>query len=187
MTITLRHRRRPLAAPSFSRLHPASVRASKLARASSKKRDTQCELALARAFVEAGVKPSPYAKWCHLPGKPDFVFPSPRTVVFCDGDFWHGRGLRERLHKVSAGHNAQYWVAKLRTNIRRDRRNNASLRRAGWRVIRAWEGDIRRRPELVACRIRDLLASPSLGDVAPMKRIRVLKPNGMARKQKRKR
>lgn len=42
----------------------------------------------------------------YLPGKPDIVFARARIAIFCDGDFWHGRDLEERVKKLARGHNA---------------------------------------------------------------------------------
>jgi DNA mismatch endonuclease Vsr len=47
-----------------------------------------------------------------LSGKPDIVFTTARVVVFCDGDFWHGRDLAARLLRLGKGHNAGYWVPR---------------------------------------------------------------------------
>jgi DNA mismatch endonuclease (patch repair protein) len=77
-----------------------------------------------------------------LPGRPDLVFTKQRLVVFCDGDFWHGRNLAQRLAKLAEGHNAAYWVAKVRRNADRDRLQTNALERQGWRVLRLWETDI---------------------------------------------
>jgi DNA mismatch endonuclease (patch repair protein) len=79
-----------------------------------------------------------------LPGRPDLVFARERVVVFCDGDFWHGRNLDARLAKLAAGHNAPYWTAKIRTNVERDARHTKQLEAAGWLVLRFWESDILR-------------------------------------------
>jgi DNA mismatch endonuclease (patch repair protein) len=85
-----------------------------------------------------------------LPGRPDIVFSQARVVVFCDGDFWHGRNLEARLAKLAQGHNAPYWVAKIRTNVERDRRHDSSLTEAGWLVLRLWEADITKDPSAAA-------------------------------------
>jgi DNA mismatch endonuclease (patch repair protein) len=77
-----------------------------------------------------------------LPGRPDLVFTKQRLLVFCDGDFWHGRNLERRLVKLAEGHNAGYWVAKVRRNAERDRLQARELERQGWRVLRLWETDI---------------------------------------------
>jgi DNA mismatch endonuclease (patch repair protein) len=68
------------------------------------------------------------------------------VVVFCDGDFWHGRDWLRRRRKLVAGANAAYWVAKIAANIARDRRNTRLLRHQGWTVVRLWETDILARP-----------------------------------------
>lgn len=77
-----------------------------------------------------------------LPGRPDIVFSKPRVVVFCDGDFWHGRDWPERQERLRRGHNAAYWIAKIDRNMARDLLNTEDLRAAGWRVLRFWERDI---------------------------------------------
>jgi DNA mismatch endonuclease (patch repair protein) len=81
-----------------------------------------------------------------LPGKPDIVFRAARVVVFCDGDFWHGRRWSERREKLKRGINASYWTAKIAANMARDRRIARLLRRQGWTVVRLWETDILRDP-----------------------------------------
>src|SRR5262249_11081423 len=85
-----------------------------------------------------------------LPGRPDVTFARARVVVFCDGDFWHGRNLEERIRKLSAGHNAPYWIAKIQANVARDRRHEDQLRAAGWIVLRYWETDVKREAALIA-------------------------------------
>lgn len=70
-----------------------------------------------------------------LPGKPDFVFPKIRIVVFADGCFWHGHNCRNTKPK----RNKEFWEEKFRRNRTRDRKVNALLRRKGWRVFRIWE------------------------------------------------
>lgn len=141
--------------PSYTGLHPASRTASERARASSKKSGTRCEVALARALRRLRLSPAVCPR--SLPGRPDLVFARPKVAVFCDGDFWHGRGLKARLERLSAGHNAGYWVEKIRANVARDRRNRRLLRADGWTVLRFWETDILRDPRLIATRIARLL------------------------------
>ena len=93
----------------------------------------------------------------HIQGRPDIVFSWARVVVFCDGDFWHGRKLRSRVAKLADGHNAAYWVAKIKANVARDRRNSRSLRAQGWSVLRVWEGDVVADSERVVSRIEAYL------------------------------
>lgn len=99
-----------------------------------------------------------------LPGRPDIVFPSARVAVFCDGDFWHGRDLAQRLERLRGGHNAPYWVTKIEANVQRDQRRNEALRDAGWRVLRFWETDINRDVEAVADEVAAAVERATLGD-----------------------
>jgi DNA mismatch endonuclease (patch repair protein) len=58
-----------------------------------------------------------------------------------------------RLAKLERGHNAPYWVAKIKTNVVRDRRHDNDLARDGWLVLRFWETDIARDATAIAARI----------------------------------
>lgn len=78
-------------------------------------------------------------------------------MVFCDGDFWHGRNLTARLERLARGHNADYWVAKIRANVARDRANTNALTNLGWTVIRIWEKDIARSPGKAAEKVKLLV------------------------------
>lgn len=48
------------------------------------------------------------------------------------------------------GHNSDYWIAKIKRNMERDRKNTRRLEQAGWRVLRFWESDIIKNPEAYA-------------------------------------
>ncbi|MCC7386126.1 MAG: very short patch repair endonuclease [Deltaproteobacteria bacterium] len=91
-----------------------------------------------------------------LPGKPDLVFLGACVAVFVDGDFWHGRDLDARIARLSTGHNAAYWVAKVTSNVARDRRQDAALRELGWRVVRVWESEVRTDPVGAAKRVAEV-------------------------------
>jgi len=92
-------------------------------------------------FVEI-LKQHKIAGWrrgIQLPGKPDFVFPRERVVIFIDGDFWHGNPKNFRLPKS----NVSYWKQKILSNQIRDRRVNRLLRKQGWRVYRFWQSALK--------------------------------------------
>lgn len=140
------------ASPSYLGLEPASLRARAAARGASRKRDTQPERLLGGALWRQGLR---YRKdVAGLPGRPDLVFVRARVVVFCDGDFWHGKDWEQRRAKLAAGTNAAYWLAKVARNIERDREQSRALRSQGWAVLRFWESDIRAAPERIAARVR---------------------------------
>jgi DNA mismatch endonuclease (patch repair protein) len=72
-----------------------------------------------------------------LPGKPDVVLVRHRKIIDVHGCFFH-------MHKCKYGRvvpatNAKFWRTKRLTNVERDRRNLATLRRAGWGVMIVWE------------------------------------------------
>lgn len=142
--------------PTFRGLAPASAAASK-AKQNNPSSDTLHELALRRELARLGLR---FRKNVNaLPGKPDIVFSKARVLVFCDGDFWHGRNWRVLRKKLLRGANASYWTAKIACNVRRDRKNTALLTHAGWRVIRLWETDIRQDPLGLASRVQKIVAN----------------------------
>jgi DNA mismatch endonuclease (patch repair protein) len=127
-----------MATPRFTG-SPSSELASKVKRL-TRGRDTRPELLLRRALWALGLR---YRVVCRgLPGRPDIVFARARVVIFCDGDFWHGKNWRTRKRKLLRGSNSEYWVAKIESNIIRDRRTTARLKANGWTVIRLWESEI---------------------------------------------
>lgn len=101
-------------------------------------KDTQPEMTVRRAFWAAGLRYRLHDK--RLPGNPDLVFPSRRTVVFVHGCFWHcheGCG-KFRIPKTRT----EWWAAKLARNKARDAEVRAKLQAAGWRVIVIWECEV---------------------------------------------
>jgi DNA mismatch endonuclease (patch repair protein) len=88
-------------------------------------------------------------------GKPDFVFRTEKIAVFVDGCFWHGC---PKHCKTPAGNRA-FWKKKLATNKARDRRVNRELRKIGWRVVRIWEHDLKKRGEMCIQRVQTALTA----------------------------
>jgi DNA mismatch endonuclease, patch repair protein len=72
-----------------------------------------------------------------LPGRPDIVLPSKRTVILVHGCFWH-RHSDCRLASNPKS-NVQFWRDKFDRNVRRDQKNMERLRGLGWRTIVVWE------------------------------------------------
>ena len=71
------------------------------------------------------------------PGRPDIVLPKYDTVIFVHGCFWHRhKGCRFAYTPKTR---VEFWETKFEQNVRRDRRNEAALRKRGWRIIRIWE------------------------------------------------
>jgi DNA mismatch endonuclease (patch repair protein) len=89
-----------------------------------------------------------------LPGRPDIVLRSRRSVIFVHGCFWHRHGCPNgrRMPKSRVA----FWRTKLDGNAARDKRTRARLRRDGWRVLVVWECQLRDVDELTA-RLRAFL------------------------------
>ncbi len=90
-----------------------------------------------------------------LPGKPDIVLRKYNTAIFVQGCFWH-------LHKVCIDgripkSRVRYWKNKLFKNKERDKKNIQMLKRMGWKVVRVWECEVERAPELVMKIINNVL------------------------------
>ena len=107
-------------------------------------KNTKPELAFRKALWQAGYRYRiDYKK---LIGKPDIALKKYRTVIFIDGEFWHGHNWAERKQKIKS--NREFWIPKIERNIQRDQEVNAELKRLGYTVFRFWEMDIKKRLEL---------------------------------------
>lgn len=99
-------------------------------------RDTDIELIVRKELFKRGYR---FRVKNKLFGKPDIVLPRQKVVIFCDGDFWHGRYYRKEKKNYK-----EFWVDKIRVNRKRDITVNKTLKKQGWRVVRFWKTDILR-------------------------------------------
>lgn len=88
-----------------------------------------------------------------LPGTPDLVFPRWRTIVLVHGCFWHQHNGCPKCKLPQT--NAEFWAAKLGSNVERDVRIKAELERRGWSVEIIWECETRR-PDHLLSRLKDI-------------------------------
>jgi DNA mismatch endonuclease (patch repair protein) len=72
-----------------------------------------------------------------LPGAPDLVFPSRKTIIFVHGCFWHAHEDCKVAHQPET--RSAFWAEKFERNKARDRRNEQTLRESGWNVLTVWE------------------------------------------------
>ena len=101
---------------------------------------TKPELKLRQALWRLGFRYRVNDK--RLPGKPDIVFPMPRTAVFVHGCFWHGHeGCKNYIVPKA---NTDFWVAKVATNQERDQEVWRKLEAKGWNVIIVWECQLKK-------------------------------------------
>jgi DNA mismatch endonuclease (patch repair protein) len=101
-------------------------------------RDTKIEITMSRLLAKNKINFISHPK---IYGSPDFLVGT-RTLLFCDGDFWHGYRY-ESKKKPPGG----FWQNKIVQNMSRDRIVSRKLRREGWSVLRFWEHDIESRQE----------------------------------------
>ncbi len=81
-------------------------------------------------------------------GKPDFVFPKQKVALFVDGCFWHGCPKHSNMPR----NNRPFWKKKLGQNKDRDKFVSRELRKAGWKVVRVWEHELKY-PDKVAAKL----------------------------------
>lgn len=97
------------------------------------------ELTMIKIFKELGIKG--WRRTYPLVGKPDFVFREKRIAVFVDGCFWHGHDCRN----VTPTNNAEFWAKKREYNKTHDKLISGILAAKGWRVIRIWECELKKK------------------------------------------
>lgn len=121
--------------------------------------DNRTEAALRKSLHAAGFRYRKYS--AKVVGKPDIIFPSERIAVFVDGDYWHGRRLRDEglaaITRYYTPRQRSYWVPKLQRNVARDKAVTLALRRDGWSVLRLWESDVKQNIDEAAARVARLV------------------------------
>jgi DNA mismatch endonuclease (patch repair protein) len=99
------------------------------------------ELRLVALFRQGGVVG--WRRNYPLLGKPDFVFPKRRLVVFVDGCFWHGCPKHFSQPKT----NRAFWKEKIVRNRARDLSVTRDLKKRGWYVLRIWHHELKKKNE----------------------------------------
>ena len=123
-----------------------------------KSNNTSIEVSLRKALWHSGVR---YRKnYSKLLGTPDIVILKHRIVIFCDGEFWHGKNWERKKHKIKS--NRDYWVKKIERNINRDNEINRYLCSNGWTVIRFWGNEIKNNVEGCVDEIKDVIFQSEL-------------------------
>jgi len=82
-----------------------------------------------------------------LPGCPDIVLPRWRSVVLVHGCFWHRHVGCNQAYTPKT--RKKFWLTKFEGNLDRDKKNQAALRAAGWKLIVVWECEVRDKEQLI--------------------------------------
>jgi len=104
-----------------------------------KSKNTKPEIAVRKLLHSMGYRFRLHRK--DLPGSPDIVLPKYKTVIFVHGCFWH---RHENCKYASTPKTREeFWEAKFRENINRDKLNQENLSSKGWKIIIVWECEIK--------------------------------------------
>ena len=115
---------------------PAKNEAVRKTMQGNTKKDTSIELLLRRALFKRGVRYRKNVK--SILGTPDIAIKKYKLLVFCDGDFWHGK----EYHGVKT--HEWFWNEKIKRNRERDLEYTIRLRDEGWTVLHFWESEIKK-------------------------------------------
>ena len=114
-----------------------------------KSKNTKIEILLGKAMWDKGLR---YRKQCKdIFGKPDFCFKNKKIAIFCDSEFWHGKKF---LEGEKFRTNLDFWEAKIKRNIERDKEVNKRLKEEGWNVLRFWGKEIEKNTNMCLFKIK---------------------------------
>ena len=100
-----------------------------------KSKNTKPEIAVRKLLHSMGYRFRLHRK--DLPGSPDIVLPKYKTVIFVHGCFWHRH--KNCKYASTPKTRQEFWEAKFRENINRDKLNQENLSSKGWKIIIVWE------------------------------------------------
>jgi DNA mismatch endonuclease (patch repair protein) len=129
----------PIKVPRFSEeagFYTTQQRSKQMSKIRGK--DTKPELMLRKALWARGYR---YRKdFKKLIGKPDVAMPIHKTVIFVDGEYWHGYDWENRKESIKT--NRDFWIPKIERNMQRDREVNYKLEQLGYKVFRFWSKEV---------------------------------------------
>lgn len=116
-------------------------------------KNTSTEKELGTILKSLGLRHKKNVK--ELPGKPDAVLEKERLALFCDSGFWHGKDYPASVKRIKT--NINFWKAKIKRNMERDKAVNKELKKMGWKVLRFWDDEIENKPDRIAEKIEEYL------------------------------
>ena len=127
-----------------------------------KAKDTKIEIILRKALWKKGYR---YRKnYNKLLGKPDIVLPKYNIVIFCDGEFFHGKDWELLKNKLKKSNNGEFWNKKISRNRERDDEINKRLSFEGWTVLRFWGEDIKKHTDECVKIIEETIFDQNISD-----------------------
>ena len=116
-----------------------------------KGKNTGPEVKLRKMLFAKGIRG--YRIHYDLLGKPDIVFVKKKIVIFIDGCFWHKCPVCFQEPETRK----EFWMKKIQSNVERDIRVNELLQIEGWKILRFWEHDMRKKPDEIVLKISEIL------------------------------
>jgi len=105
----------------------------------NKRANTKPELLVRQCLRAAGL--TGYRLEWKVPGKPDIAFPGRKIAIFVNGCFWH---RCPKCNPSQPKRNVEFWEAKFRRNVERDRAAVTALTQMGWTPITIWECELKK-------------------------------------------
>lgn len=100
-----------------------------------KGKNTKPEMLVRKFLFNSGFRYRLHSK--DLYGKPDLVLKKYKALIFINGCFWHGHNGCKYYTVPKT--RTEWWLAKINTNVEKDRNNTEKLKLEGWRIFTLWE------------------------------------------------
>lgn len=119
-------------------------------------KDTSIEIKVRKWLFHHGYRYRKNVK--SLPGKPDVVLNSYKTVIFIHGCFWHRHpGCKDTTTPKTR---TDFWNEKFERNVANDKKHQRELEKMGYHVIAVWECEITRQFDETMERVAGMLGEP---------------------------
>ena len=119
-------------------------------------KDTSIEICVRRWLFHHGYRYRKNVK--SLPGKPDVVLNSYKTVIFIHGCFWHRHpGCKDTTTPKTR---TDFWNEKFEKNVLNDVRHKYDLESMGYKVIVIWECEVTKHLDETMNRVAEILGEP---------------------------
>ena len=129
---------------------------SEIMRKVKSKKNKSTELRLIDIFKQNGI--TGWKRNYPVKGHPDFVFLKEKVAVFVAGCFWHGHDCRNTRPEE----NKEYWLKNCDRYMKHDKDVTAMFEARGWKVLRIWECELKKRNETILVeKIQSILSRSS--------------------------
>ena len=129
---------------------PKNVNVSKVM-SRNRAQDSKPEMTLRKALYKAGIR-GYRTNLAGIPGRPDIAFTSKKVAIFVHGCFWH---RCPNCNLSLPKRNSDFWQAKFKRNVERDKEKALQLEYLGWKILIVWECELKLDINVKVRRIKD--------------------------------